>query len=75
MGIKAGAQPTHKLLVKAYADRQYGIGELVHWEGKPSWQAEPLDEKEREAWEAETADPARVSYENHRVGGKVGRAG
>lgn len=41
-------------------------GQHVDYAGPPDWKLEPLDLKEREAWEAEVAQPDRVEGENRR---------
>jgi hypothetical protein len=59
----------HRLLVRMQAPDGSirNPGEVIDYDGTPTWKLEPLDAKAREAWQA-IAQPERVLMELRRTG-------
>lgn len=54
---------THEVLVPVITPRgaHARVGDRLNYDGPPNWKFRPLDPADRETWESETADPARVA--------------
>jgi hypothetical protein len=60
--------PTHRAVVKLYADGQHvEADQLVRYEGPDNWKYEPLDPVAAVKWRQSVAQPQRVITENLRT--------